>query len=131
MTPLVPKEHRPLWIVVLAFAVCGTALFLALRAGFDDRYLEALGFLALAVLGALLPRIFNLVLSYSAKDQRATAAVNAAPVVEAESGALTDPNAMVDAATAIADAANQSNDANVSQALAQRGDDPRPNGDPR
>jgi hypothetical protein len=71
------QERHPIWIVALAVVVClagvgGMAFCLK-----NGRYGVALGFLALAIVGVLLPRARNLVLRVSLRDGSATAEINA------------------------------------------------------
>jgi hypothetical protein len=118
-----PKERHPPWIICLAIVVCAASVFLALRAGLDDQYAAALGFIILAVVGSLLPRIRNFVLSFSVREQRGTAAVNV-PTVAADSGSVMDPAS--DASAAIAEATGAIEDAKISQPLVQPNDESRP-----
>ncbi len=72
-------EQHPRWIIALAILVCLASIGAMIVALANDRYVEALGFLIVAILGALLPRIRNFVIQISLRDQSASAAVNAPP----------------------------------------------------
>jgi hypothetical protein len=72
-----PRERHPTWIIALAIIVCLAGLGAMIFSLANSHYTPALGFLVLAIVGALLPRVRNLVIQFSLREQAGTVAVNA------------------------------------------------------
>ncbi len=82
------QERHPTWIVALAVVVCFAGVGGMVFSLKNGRYGVALGFLALAIVGVLLPRARNLVLRVSLRDGTAVAEINAP-----SGGVVNDPAA--------------------------------------
>src|SRR4051794_31745019 len=72
-----PEERHPRWIIALTIVVCLAGVGAMIVSLIRGQYLAGIGFLALAIVGALVPRIRNFIIELSLREQKGTVAVNA------------------------------------------------------